>query len=382
MSALKTDAGGRPLRVLAVTARYPPFIGGTEIHTYETARRIVAKGHEVTVVTTNPGGKLPSCEQGEGVRVLRVPCWPTNGDYYFAPRIVGVVEDGGWDLVHCQGFHTLVPPLAMLAATKARLPYVVTFHSGGHSSRLRTSMRRAQHELLRPLLARAKRLICVSGSEAALFQERLRLPPERFAVIPNGVQLLDTAPDLSANERTTETLIVSVGRLERYKGHHRVIEALPYVLRHRPDVHLRIIGSGPFEDTLYRYARDFGVSERVEIGALPSSDRTGMAQILQRSSLVTLLSEYESQGISVIEALQLKRPVLVAANSALHEFAQQGMAREISLRSSACEIGDAILQQLNDPLIPPDIPLPTWDDSAEQLIDLYQSTVRGLACVS
>lgn len=375
-------AGSTRLRVLAVTPRYLPLVGGTEIHTYETARRMAAAGHNVTVLTANPGRVLPAREWSDGVQVLRVPCWPARTDYYLAPRIAQVVREGSWDLVHCQGAHTLVPPLAMLAAARAGIPYVVTFHSGGHSSRLRTSLRGTQHTLLRPLLARAARLIGVSAFEAAFFQARLRLPPERFVIIPNGVQFSDGSLPEPSPAPPSGTLIVSVGRVERYKGHQRVIAALPAVLACRPDARLRIVGSGPYEPTLRQLARHLGVADRVEIGPVSASDRSGMAALLRQASLVTLLSEYESQGIAVMEALQLKRPVLVAANSALHGLAERGLVREISLRSTPQSVAAAILEQLEQPLIPADLTLPSWDDCTQALLDVYQSVLRRPACAS
>jgi glycosyltransferase involved in cell wall biosynthesis len=363
-----------------VTPRYLPLVGGTEIHTYETARRIAAAGHDVTVLTTNPAAAFPAEEWSEGVHVRRVACWPAQADYYLAPRIMRVIADEDWDLVHCQGVHTLVSPLAMLAAVRAKRPFIVTFHSGGHSSRLRTHLRGVQHGGLRPLLARAERLIGVSRFEAEFFRRRLRLPAERFVVIPNGAHL----PEVPAVTRRPATgpLIVSVGRLERYKGHQRVIAALPHVLAECPETRLRIVGSGSYETELRRLAGELGVADRVEIGALPATDRAGMASILAEASLVTLLSEYESQGIALMEAIQLKRPVLVADRSALHELAERGLAKGVPLQSTPRQVADAILQQFARPLIPPDVAVPTWDDCAGQLLDVYQSVVRSPACVS
>jgi glycosyltransferase involved in cell wall biosynthesis len=368
------------LRLLVVTARYLPLVGGTEIHTYETARRIAQAGHDITVLTTNPAAAFPAEEWSDGVHIIRVACWPAQADYYLAPRLMPVITEGEWDLVHCQGVHTLVSPLAMLAAARAKTPYIVTFHSGGHSSHWRTRLRGVQHEMLRPLLARAKRLIGVSRFEAEFFRRRLRLPAERFVVIPNGAHLPEV-PAVAPGP-ANGPLIVSVGRLERYKGHQRVIAALPHVLAQCPDTRLRIVGSGPFEAELRRLACTLGVADRVEIGALPVSDRAGMAAVLAEASLVTLLSEYESQGIAVMEAIQLKRPVLVTDVSALHELAESGLAAGVSLHSTPRQVAAAILEQFARPLIPPDVTIPSWDDCAGQLLGVYQSVVRRLACVS
>ena len=177
------------LRILLVSARYSPYVGGTETHVHEVGRRMKAAGHDVTVLTTDPSKKLPTSEERDGLPVRRVAAYPANRDYYFAPGLYPVITQGHWDVVHLQGYHTLVAPLTMLAAIAAKIPFVVSFHSGGHSSQMRTSARGLQRFLLRPLLSRAARLICVSQFEADFFTEHLGIPSDHFVVIPNGSQL-------------------------------------------------------------------------------------------------------------------------------------------------------------------------------------------------
>ncbi len=118
----------------------------------------------------------------------------------------------------------------------------------------------------------------------------------------------------------TAPLIVSVGRLEKYKGHHRVIQAMPKVIEHIPDARLRIVGIGPYESTLRNMVKKLNVSEYVEIKGVPPGDGEGMVTVIAQASLVTLLSEHEAQGIVVLEALAQGRPVLVAATTALQDF--------------------------------------------------------------
>ncbi|MFN8473395.1 MAG: glycosyltransferase family 4 protein [Anaerolineae bacterium] len=369
-----------PLKVLLATARYFPYVGGTETHVYEVARRLVQNGVDVTVLTTDPSRALPQDETIEGVRIRRVPSWPAREDYYFAPDVYNFAIEGDWDVIHCQGCHTFVPPLAMLAGLRRQIPYVVTFHLGGHSSRLRNSLRGIQWTVLGPLLKRASCLVAVSHFEAKFFQTRLNLEADRFVYIPNGSNLPAVTGDSSADGG--DTLITSVGRLERYKGHHRVIAALPHVLQQRPDVRLRIVGSGPHEALLREQAREIGVADRVEIGAIPASDREGMARVLSRSSLVTLLSEAESNPVAVMEAVALGRSVLVANGTGLRDLAERGLVRAIPLESTDAEVGDAILNQLSHPFVPPPIELPTWDGCARNVLDVYYSVLRGNSCGS
>ena len=369
------------LRVLLVTARYLPYVGGTEIHTYEVARRLAAAGNEVAILTTNPGAHAITEENDLGLRVIRVPAWPRSNDFYIAPAMYRIIRQGQWDIVHCQGYHTAVAPIAMLAAWRARIPYVVTFHSGGHSSWLRNALRPVQRAVLFPLLARAAGLVGVSTWEADFFRSHLGLPRERFVVIPNGSYL--PRGQRAAAPGAEPDLIVSVGRLERYKGHHKVIGAMPAVLRERPNARLRIVGTGPYEAALRQQAQELGVSDRVTIGGLEATDREGMADLLQRASLVILLSNYESQSVSAIEALALGRPVLVADNTALHELAANGLARATAPGSTPEAVAAAMLSQLRQPLVPGATELPTWEACAEAVLRLYHHALNTVpACAS
>jgi len=371
------------LSVLMVAPRYFPYIGGIETHVHEVGRRLVSSGINLTVLTTVPHiphTSLPKEEVIEGMHVIRVPAWPQERDYYIAPEIYSIIRHGKWDLIHCQGCHTFVPPFTMLAAKKAKIPYVVTFHSGGHSSRFRTSIRGIQWELLRPLLAHASKLIGVSRFEANYFRKVLRLPAEQFSVVPNGTTLLPLA---HLSERTsTQSLILSVGRLERYKGHHYLITALPKIREQYPDAQLLILGVGPYEATLRELARKVGVADYVEIRSIPPSNRQEMAEIISQAVLVALLSEHEGHPIAVLEALSLGRPVLVANTPGLRELAEQGLARGVSLKSTPEEIAAAALQQIEAPLVPAELALPTWDDCSRQLQSIYSVSARREQCAS
>ncbi len=373
-------SGTRSLRVVLVSARYVPDIGGTEIHTKELAERLALRGHRVTVLATDLEHEAPPCELINGVEVRRIRAWPSGRDYYFAPGLFRAVAQGEWDIVHLQGYHTFVAPITMLAARRARLPYVVAFHSGGHSSWLRRALRRPQRRLLRPLLAGAEFLVASSAAEAHFFQQALRQPPERFRVIPIVAHLPVVAlPEPASDGRT---LIVSVGRLERYKGHHRLIEALPLILERVPNVHLRIVGDGPYLPALQSLAHELDVADHVEIRGIPSSHREDMARLLLRASLFVSLSEYESAGIAVREALSLKRPVLVTELPSYADLIGAPGVHTIPGGSTHEAIASAVVDCLREPLVAEAVTMPTWDACVQSYEALYLAAMQRARCVS
>jgi glycosyltransferase involved in cell wall biosynthesis len=355
------------MRILMVAARCYPFMGGIETHIQEVGPRLVARGHAVEVLTTDPSGDLPVEEEVGGMRVQRVPAWPKDLDLYLAPGIYAAIRRGSWDIIHFQGYSTFVAPVGLLAALRRDLPFVLTFHSGGHSSRLRNAVRSTQHALLRPLMTRAARLIGVSEFEADFFSATMRVPRERFAVIPNGAAM----PAPSRGVTVDPHLIVSGGRLERYKGHHRAIAALPELIRRVPDARLHVVGTGPYEGELRALVRTLGLEDRVTIAAIPGSERQKMADLLASAGLFVLFSEYEAHPVAVVEALSLRRPVLVSDTSGLGELAAKGQCRAIPRDAGPSEVAAAIAEELETRREIPDLTLPDWDDCAQSLSEVY-----------
>jgi glycosyltransferase involved in cell wall biosynthesis len=357
------------MRILMVAARCHPFMGGIETHIQEVGPRLAARGYTVDVLTTDPSGEWPAEEDIRGMHVRRVSAWPKKLDLYVAPGIFNAIRRGSWDLIHFQGYSTFVVPIGLLALITLRrdLPFVLTFHSGGHSSRLRNAVRGTQQALLRPLISRAERLIGVSRFEADFFSTKMGVPRENFAVIPNGAAMPAPSSDVAVDPE----LIVSSGRLERYKGHHRVIAAMPHLIRHMPNARLHIAGAGPYEGELRKLVASLGLEKRITIAAIPGSERQQLADLLASAGLFVLLSDYEAHPVAVMEALSLRRPILVSNTSGLAELAAAGLCRAIPLDASSQDIAAAMADELKVRRLIPDMALPDWDDCAQALSEVY-----------
>jgi len=368
----------KPMRVLMVSASYLPDMGGTETHVREVSKRLAKTGDfAITVLATDRTRSRPRVEVIDGITVLRVPAWPSNRDYYLAPSIASVVGyRGTWDLVHCQGVHTPVPVLAMLAAGRARTPYMVTFHTGGHTLSHRNALRALQWRVIGPLLRKAASLVAVSRFEADHLSALAHLDGKPVTVIRNGGNMPPPAPGTQA----IPGRIVSCGRLERYKGHQRVIEALPDVIRGNPDAHLVIIGHGPYEAGLRSCAERHRVADRVTIRQLPPADRGAMATALAEASVIAAMSDYEAHPVAVMEALSVGRPVVGYDTAGIGELVAEGLVQGVNPGAPPSTVTEQLLKAMSSPTPAALLELPTWDTSAEKLGQLYLSTAgRGVS---
>jgi glycosyltransferase involved in cell wall biosynthesis len=354
-----------------VAARCQPEIGGIESHIAEVAGRLAARGYELEVLTTDLRGDLPAVERhADGYLVRRFRAYPAGRDWYFSPGLFMAALRSSYDLLHVQGVHTLVPPLAMLAALLRRRPYLLTFHTGGSSNAFRDRARGTQWRLLAPLLRRADRLIGVSVYEGHRFDEVLGWDPGTITVIRNGGSL--PAADQVAR---VPGRIVSVGRLERYKGHHRAIEALPHLVKTHPEAHLCVLGAGPYEADLLALAEMLGVADRVTIEFVAPVDRALMGRRMASASVMTLLSDYEAHPVAVMEALTAGTPTVVSRTSGLTELADMEWAVGVDADASPEETAEAIGRQLDAPVLPALSKLPTWETCVAAVADTYDSIV-------
>jgi glycosyltransferase involved in cell wall biosynthesis len=359
-----------PLRILEVTPRSPLLQGGVERHVMEVSRRVAAAGQAVEVLCTDPGGPPLAKQEHDGVPIRIVRAHPADSDWCLAPRLWPQIKRAKPDVIHVQSYHTLVAPLAMLRALVLRVPYIVTFHGGGHSSEHRNRARGAQRRLLRPLLRRAARLVAVARFEILEYGAELGLDPGRFALIPNGTDLSFSAQPWTP--RSGPPLFATAGRLERYKGHHLVIEAFPELLAREPEARLLVIGKGPYQSELRALAERLGIADRVEFTSTPPDQPEAMAELLRTVSVVVLMSSFETHPLVALESAAAGCRLVVADTSGLGELAAEGLARAVPLDAPSTEIAEAVAQELQEEGPPPKPKLSSWDDCAAALLQLYR----------
>jgi glycosyltransferase involved in cell wall biosynthesis len=384
MSAVQAPSPLDEIRVLQVCARFLPDIGGTETHVYETTRRLNRMpGLRVDVLTTDRTGDRPRREILEGTRVRRVRAWPVDRDYYVAPGIRSAIQHGAYDLIHCQGIHNAVPLIAMTAALRAEVPFVVTPHTGGHSSQARNRLRERQWRAIGPLLRKTRRLICVAEFEAEMFARTAHVPAEKIVIVPNGVMI--EVPTAGRGPDPGRPTVVCVGRFERYKGQHHLVAAMPTLLKMVPGTRLTLVGSGPAEGALRRQAAGLGVADQVTFMQIPLADRAAMADLLAGAHVVSLLSDYEAHPVAVMEAIALGRPVVVAPTAGLGELARNGFAASVRDPSDSEEVARALAPHLTSAgaaeahaageRLDRGIGALTWDECASRLAEIYRESV-------
>jgi len=212
------------------------------------------------------------------------------------------------DLVHAHMFRAEV--IGIRAALAAGTPVVI---ATVHSSRVRSQEDVAA---LASLSEQVDRLIVPSRAIADKIRREGRRTP--YTVIPNGIDLSRfavPAPPCTLRDEYSipceEALIGVVARLEPEKGHRYLIEAFPGVLERAPRTWLAIVGEGSLADELHAQAAALGTPARDRI--VFTGRRDDISALTADLDIAVLPSLREAQGISILEAMARRKPVVASA---------------------------------------------------------------------
>lgn len=344
--------------ILQITPRYPPQTGGVETHTQQLSEELTDRGHTVEVLTTDAETHTTTRDKQNGITVHRhYGIAPANA-YHFAPTLPKTIRDAEsrFDVIHAHNYHSL--PLVTAAFAARDTPVVVTPHYHGASQ---SALRNILHSVYRPVgrrgLDRADAAIAVSDWERQQLQEDLDI---HARVIPNGIRELDSGATTDGGRE--DGYVLSVGRLEEYKGVQYIIDAIGDV-----DMNLVVAGTGPYEEQLRARAREAGVSENVEFLGYVSDER--LAGLYVEASVFVSMSSFESYGVAVGEALSMGTPAVVRGRGALRDWGGRDDCVVAEPGGLSTAIGEAC------GLTAPSSMVPRWESVVDEVVDVYEGVV-------
>jgi glycosyltransferase involved in cell wall biosynthesis len=241
------------MRVLQVTSYYAPAwaYGGPPRVMTDFAAGLVARGHEVTVFTTDvlDGERraTPRHETLDGVRVERFPnlsnslAWSSKK--YLPPGLIAATARRirSYDVVHATDARTVATATAYLASRVAGVPFVLSAHGSLPGSVGVRGLVKGVYDraLVRPMLDRAALLLAQTAHEGRLYREA--------GGRDSAIELLPLPFDLSAVPEELDEgflrrltglpaelpLVLFLGRIHYLKGLDLLVDAMTPLLAGR-----------------------------------------------------------------------------------------------------------------------------------------------------
>jgi glycosyltransferase involved in cell wall biosynthesis len=175
------------------------------------------------------------------------------------------------------------------------------------------------------------------------------LSEEKVVPIHNGVDL-SSFPEFQAAVKTKERAILSVGRFAWSKGHIFLIDAMPAVLSEYPDTKLWLVGE--FLPTrasvpLQQHIKKLGIEKSVFFTGRVSKKR--LNYLYHEAEVYVQPSLYEPFGITVLEAMSMRKPVIATSVGGIPEIIKNDREGILVEPRNSLQLAEAISEMLSDP---------------------------------
>ena len=340
------------MHIAMLSAEYPPRWGGMGSTVFHLSSALASRGHNVTIITRNSGGKnIPSIPGVEVISVgwLRIPMEFTRSYGRTALRALKKLNKSNpVDVVH------LHCPMISWTEKQFRYckmnigPIVSSLHGSwlGEKDGLLTAKEQKETAVWAnpndlAILLTSKRYakfenqalsgsdVCVANSEATKrdFISRYSPPTDwDCEVIHWGVDTEMFTPaetrdkDLRRRFGCSEEdiLLLAVGRLAARKGYGSLLRAFALVNSEFSNSKLVIVGRGHLRKRLLNQAHSLGISSSVYIESSMSFEE--LAKLFRNADLTVYPSYYEGQGLIPLESMSSGTPVVTVNHGPLPEM--------------------------------------------------------------
>lgn len=309
------------MRIGFFTDTFLPQANGVVTSLLSSGPELVRRGHEVSVFCPKSNVK-----EFKGMTVFSYPAVTFRAYPEFKIAVPqGRDKAPKLDIVHTHSPFTM-GFFGWRVAKLQDIPRVSTFHTllseyVSYVSKLgKIILKPVTWEFCRTFYNRHRKLIAPSKTLKKILQDhKIKKPIE---TIPNGIDTNFFRPFNKTMARKklgldSEKIFLSLGRLGHEKSIDIVIRAFENL-----DAKLIIVGRGPAKPKLEKLAKKLGLQNKVIFrGFVPEKLKP---LYYSAADALVIASEFETQGLVVIEAMACATPVIGANSGAVPEIIQDG----------------------------------------------------------
>ena len=362
------------MKILHVIPSFPPayaFGGGPRI-AFLQAKELVKRGHEVTVYTTDAkdhysrifNKRVKWIEKDvKGIRVVYFGNLSMFIVRKFSLFITPTLKTFAkyqikeFDIIHLHGLRSYQNIIIAQLARKYGIPYVIQAHGTIPAIGAWKTIKKLYDITFGcKILNNASRAIALTSEEAREYESR-GVPPDKIAIIPNGIDLSNYAvlpPKDIFKEKIgipkDKKIILYIGGIHWVKGIDILIKAYSYFknkLGYREAV---LVLVGPDHGYLNKakvLARSSGVSDSI-IFTGPMYGKDKLSAYVDADVFV-LPSRHEGFPMVLLEAWACGKPVIASRTGGLRELISDGETGILFEPENHKELAEKILYLLNDP---------------------------------
>jgi N-acetyl-alpha-D-glucosaminyl L-malate synthase BshA len=330
-----------------------PTHGGSGVVATELGTALADRGHSVHIISYAIPFRFDSFRKNLRYHEVEVSAYPLFRyppyDLALAGTIMEVAQQHGLDILHAHYAipHAISGHLAreMLNGDGKHVKLITTLHGTDITI---IGQQRIFQRITRFGIRQSDGVTSVSAELKTRVLETIDCGAQSIEVIPNFVDTERFKPGCCPEKRAQlaapdEKIVVHVSNFREVKRPRDVVTAFALAAQN-VKARLIMIGDGPEVPPCKELARELGVSDRCTfVGTYDA-----IWDLLPQADLFFLPSEYESFGLSALEAMACAVPVIASNTGGLPEVVTDGVNGFLHTPGDTAAMGESIQRLLSD----------------------------------
>lgn len=339
---MDNEYGGFRLKILQVSNFFKPSweTGGVTKVNYELSKNLLARGHDVTVYTTDGFDSRLNVPKNKPVDVDGVKV------YYFYNLIHTLAKKmlittpyhlpftlrrdiQNFDIIHIHEHRTFLAVFVHYYAKKYGIPFVLQSHGSILPFFQKQGLKRVFDYIFGDrILNDASKVIALSETEAEQIK-KMGVDEDKIAIVPNGINLIeyDNLPKKGEFRKQysipdNEKIVLFLGRIDPIKGLDLLIAAFSNLASEINNVRLVIAGpDNEYTLTLKKQVQELKIEDKVLFtGPLYDAEKI---KAYVDADVYVLPSRYETFPNTVLEACACGTPVIITDRCGIADIVEK-----------------------------------------------------------
>jgi glycosyltransferase involved in cell wall biosynthesis len=318
------------LKILQVCNFYKPSweAGGTVRVAYEISKKLINKGHQVTVYTTDGFKSRLNVQKNSQIDIDGAKIYYFKNLSNFTTRklifpipyyLISVIKENitNFDIIHIHEHRTFSAIFIGHYAKKNKIPYVIHGH-GSISTEVDWKIPKIIFDFLfgYRIIKNAHSLIAVSQEEANHYRKIVG-SKKNIIILYNGLDINNYNKEIipgkfKEQHKITDDIILYLGRLNKAKGIDFAMLAFAELIKEKQDICFVIIGPDDgYEHFLKILAIELKIADKVKFIGFIDEKLKQMAYSDARLFIHTAYGGMGGVGLAPLEAILCGTPVVV-----------------------------------------------------------------------
>ncbi|MBC6004076.1 MAG: glycosyltransferase family 4 protein [Paeniclostridium sordellii] len=242
------------------------------------------------------------------------------------------------DIIHSNGiFAELISSMA-----GKKIKKISTVHGFSDKDRMdRSFVERKLFRILEKILFNSSELYIAVSKSIEVYLINLGLQKEKIRVINHGIEIIKENNIETVNNKI---VIGSVGRIEKVKGYKYLVKAVANIINSGYLVECIIVGDGEEKEEILKLSRELKIENYINLVGFKSN----IYDYIKKMDIYVQPSLNESFGISILEAMNVYRPIIASNVGGIPEIINNNIDGLLFEAGDYDELSDKIAYLINN----------------------------------